>query len=1081
MSNKLSLVFNVRPGEGRLVTLLLVHSFFVGMTEILLSTAAGTLFLVNFGAQSMSYVYVGSAVFAPLFGFLYTRLQRRVSFARLLSANLGFLLLGLGGFYSLLLLLPGAGWPSMALYIWYYVQDALINLEFWALAGRLFDVRQGKRLFGLIGTGEMIARSISGFAVSPLVQVIGTPNLLLLAAGGVACSLALLVYINRLYHPGSDAAQARKEQAGGEEPLVNLVKNRYILLIISLSILAYLAFYFVEIAFLGQTKMQYPDRDELAGFLGAFYATAGIVGLLGRVFLAGPLINSYGLMAGLLALPIMLSTGVASTVVVGTLSGAAGAIFWPVVASRFFYAVFWKATNSSATPILYQPLPSNRRLRAQTFVEGIVQPATSGLAGVILLLLSFASFSTVQLYYVLSVIIAVWIAVVIMLSREYLTVLLQVLNSRRLDDFSFALADASSMAVLKKGLESPHAGEVFYFLDMLERADQPLEAPLRKLLWHRAPEVRREALRRIERLGLTSVLRQIVSMLRVEPSPQVRGAALRTLAALGETEVFEQVLPYLEDPEPQARQGAMVGLLRSGGIEGILVAGERLVELTNSPDSSGRQFASRVLGEVGIGNFYRPLLKLLRDDDPQVRREALVAAGKLKNPRLWPLVIESLSSLRVRAEAVSALIAGGEAVVPYLRTAFSGQEQPVEALVCMARACGRIRGSEAVALLRDKMDFPDAEVRYQVLASLGLCGYRAQGDDVSAVEQKVNEEIAAAVWTLAAQEDIGEEEALALPRAALKGKWRKHQEQIFFLLSFIYDIRFVKSAWDALALTSDSGGKKAYALEVIDTLIPHEMKVNLFPLLEDLPTAERLRRLAGSFPQQSLGLNRRLQEMATGPVERLTPWMRACALWALSGREPETYRDCLDDLRRAPDPGAALVLRILEAENGDGTMLSTVEKVIILKTVNIFAETPDEVLVEVASSLDEAEVKAGEMVFAKGDRGNSLYIIVQGKVRVHDGERIIATLGDRDVFGEMSVLDTQPRSASATAMADTRLFRLGQDIFYELMADRIEVVRGIIQVLCQRLRAAQSGVERAEEKPERSDMMGYIFRKLEWL
>jgi AAA family ATP:ADP antiporter len=211
--NKLAPVFNIRPGEGRLVVLLLVHSFFVGMAQILVFTAAGALFLDKFDAQSLPYVYIGTAVAAPLTGFLYSKLEGPLSFTRLLAANLGLLMLALVTFRLLYYLMPAAKWPAMALYIWYYVQDVLINLEFGTLAGRLLNVRQGKRLFGLIGAGEMVARSISGFSVRPLVKVIGTPNLLPLAAGGIACSLVLLVYITRLYQPDQARPEPRPEQS----------------------------------------------------------------------------------------------------------------------------------------------------------------------------------------------------------------------------------------------------------------------------------------------------------------------------------------------------------------------------------------------------------------------------------------------------------------------------------------------------------------------------------------------------------------------------------------------------------------------------------------------------------------------------------------------------------------------------------------------------------------------------------------------------------------------------------------------------------------------------------------------------
>lgn len=133
--------------------------------------------------------------------------------------------------------------------------------------------------------------------------------------------------------------------------------------------------------------------------------------------------------------------------------------------------------------------------------------------------------------------------------------------------------------------------------------------------------------------------------------------------------------------------------------------------------------------------------------------------------------------------------------------------------------------------------------------------------------------------------------------------------------------------------------------------------------------------------------------------------------------------------------------------------LSTIEKVLILKGVSIFAATPDEILVDVTALLEEVELAAGQTLFEKGDIGACMYIVVDGRVRVHDGERTLDQLGEGDVFGEMAVLDAAPRVASVTGLEATRLLRLDQDALYDVMADRIEVVRGIIGVLSGRLRA----------------------------
>ena len=133
----------------------------------------------------------------------------------------------------------------------------------------------------------------------------------------------------------------------------------------------------------------------------------------------------------------------------------------------------------------------------------------------------------------------------------------------------------------------------------------------------------------------------------------------------------------------------------------------------------------------------------------------------------------------------------------------------------------------------------------------------------------------------------------------------------------------------------------------------------------------------------------------------------------------------------------------------------TVEKVIILKSVDIFSMTPEEYLVTIALHVEEIEFAPGDVILRKGELGTSMYVMIDGKVRVHDGDREIATLTGRRVFGELAAINPEPRSADVTALEETLAFQIKGSLIYELMSDNIDLARGIIAELCKRLRAAE--------------------------
>lgn len=139
-------------------------------------------------------------------------------------------------------------------------------------------------------------------------------------------------------------------------------------------------------------------------------------------------------------------------------------------------------------------------------------------------------------------------------------------------------------------------------------------------------------------------------------------------------------------------------------------------------------------------------------------------------------------------------------------------------------------------------------------------------------------------------------------------------------------------------------------------------------------------------------------------------------------------------------------------DHGNSSRLILIEKVLILKSLNLFQETPENILADLAPLMKEKECEQGTVIFKEGETGDCMYIIHQGSVRIHKEETTLAILHEKEVFGELSLLDADTRSASATAYTDCILFKIDQEPFYELMDERPEVAKGFIKILCQRLR-----------------------------
>ena len=139
---------------------------------------------------------------------------------------------------------------------------------------------------------------------------------------------------------------------------------------------------------------------------------------------------------------------------------------------------------------------------------------------------------------------------------------------------------------------------------------------------------------------------------------------------------------------------------------------------------------------------------------------------------------------------------------------------------------------------------------------------------------------------------------------------------------------------------------------------------------------------------------------------------------------------------------------------GEPSALLTIERVAILQRVELFSEVPGHMLVAVARLLEELSVEPGEQIIEQGAVEDWLFIVAEGRLRIHLGDRTLGEVAKRDVVGELAVLASAPRSASVTALEPSLLLRLRRGPLDELLDDRPEIARGVIATLVRLLQLA---------------------------
>lgn len=136
----------------------------------------------------------------------------------------------------------------------------------------------------------------------------------------------------------------------------------------------------------------------------------------------------------------------------------------------------------------------------------------------------------------------------------------------------------------------------------------------------------------------------------------------------------------------------------------------------------------------------------------------------------------------------------------------------------------------------------------------------------------------------------------------------------------------------------------------------------------------------------------------------------------------------------------------------------------ILKQINIFSRLNNIMLEEVAANLRSLSVPANEEIITKGEKGSAVFVIVDGRVKVHDGKHIFSYLSGGDYFGELTLIDEKERSASVTTVEETTLFKLEKDVFQNLLTNNPYFTSSILLSLVDRIRKLDRDLEKLSAK-----------------
>lgn len=875
---------DVRPGEGLPLLLTFFHIAAVVAAFLLAKPIRQGLVLREYGAWALVYLYAAVPVVLSILVPIYSRIAARFGARAVTAGTLVFFSLNALAFWYAFRFHPFELLPGV-FFVWVNCYGVIAPVQAWSFANSIFDTRQAKRLFGLVGSGASLGAIAGGILARFLLEPVGGAINLILVLAALLLGAAVIVFAaDRRIRRAAPAKRAWT----GTRPFSDTWREvlaspylRYVAILVFVSAIAtqWTSFQLNVVA----DRRFGGDLDRLTQFFGTFNFVLGGISFLFQLAVTGRLLRTFGVTATLLVLPLALATGNLLIVLVP--------LFWPVLLTNAFDQSLRFSVDKPTYEVLYLPMAAGRRLHIKNALDIVVSRIADAVGAVLLGLATRGFLGLPGLEFDIRGIAALtvaalsaWLAAAWQLRAAYVRTIQESIHRHRIDSErgGAGTVERTAADMLSAKLEATDAAEVRYALDLIDgQRTRRWHPALRALLTHEDPEIRRRALAILSGGGDSSIAERVPQMLR-DPDIGVRTEALLYLSREAGIDPLRQIEELGDFEDFSIRAGTVAFLAAPGSGQNLEAARLMLEGMARSPGPDGRRDraeAARLIGTIGEPELLDLLPPLIADEEPDVARQAVRSAMRFQSHDLAGPLIPALGRPELADEVAEALVRLGEDVVPQLADALGDEGVAVEARRELPIVLLRIGGAEAERALIGSLLESDGSVRHRIIASLNkLRAARPDIDiDRSVVELLLAAEIAGhyrSYQVLGSLRTRFKDEDPVVE--ALRGSMEQELERIFRLMALLFPQAGLHDAY--VGVRSSNPAVRANALEFLDNVLKPELRHVLVPLLDAHVTmAERIQladRLVGA-PLENV------RQAVSTLLASDDPWLRSCAIQAV--------------------------------------------------------------------------------------------------------------------------------------------------------------------------------------------------------
>ena len=871
-------LFDVRKGEYGRTLFMSLYLLCVMVAYYILKPVSAAMFLNKFNIDKLPYLYILIAVAGGVLAYLYTRIALKSSLTTAVSWTMLISIVCLIALWWLIG--KNLPWMLYVFNIWVSLFSIVLFSQGWLVAANLFDSRQAKRLYGLLGLGAVLGAAVGSAVTTLTVRIVGTRNLILACAGIVVLAFGAFLGAIRqsgVSLTGARAADSEKQEFSPRDIFASIARNRHIQLIIAITLFTFIVDELVDFQFQNFAKRSF-HGDQLTAFFASFFVYLNLISLILQLFFTAWIVRHIGVGGTLRIMPLSITAAsIAALAVPGLVSS---------VILRFSEAVNRYTFNRTGMELLFLPLPSGLKNRTKAFIDIFIDRFGRGMAGILLATLLALGWKDMRIIAGITIACtAAWILLARAAELEYTRTMRSRIERRRLEleDARLTVGDPATLRLLEQTVESTNTRQVCYALSMLAEApDYDLAPVLTRLSSSPMDEVRAtvyDVARTAEFPGLLATAVSEIQSAAGDPGAVIGKAVAYVIAV--SPEAADRAAEFINHSNPTVVEAAIEALKDKPQLAGEVLIHDWIVAAAAHPDPRRRRIAALAIAVRGQETA-KELARLLQDQDNEVVAAACRAAGKLGNRASVETMIKRLDDSALRSVVIESLAAFGSRHCGLLGDCLVDPSWPLATRCQIPRVLKLIPDQRSADVLLQALNEPEISIRIAVLRALSHLHETAPRLNYGAtfVTDHILKEARHYFELYSAVEPFHDQKATrtaaGLLERSLQERLEQTLERLFRLLGLKYPPEDMHAAY--LAVRGRRREQFLAALDFLDTVLEPALKRVVLPLLDSSEgMTERGRDLFGLEVRDAESAIRDL-------IHSSDPWLSACAMAAAGER-----------------------------------------------------------------------------------------------------------------------------------------------------------------------------------------------------